>query len=40
MTEAIARTRQYAIDSVEIARFAIVAICGCALVAAGEMLPL
>ncbi len=40
MSQAIAHTRRIAFDSVEIARFAIVSACGCALIAAGAVLPL
>lgn len=39
MEKAIARTRKIAQESAEIARFAIVSACGCALIAAGQVLP-
>ena len=40
MSKAIALTRHYAADSVELLRVAIVISCAAALIAAGEMLPL
>lgn len=40
MSKAIARTRVYATQSMEVARFAIVSSCACALIAAGQLLPL
>jgi len=40
MTKAIAITRHYAADSVELLRCVIVVSCAAALIAAGEMLPL
>ncbi len=39
MSKAIALTRQISFDSVEAARFAIVSLCGCSLIAAGAVLP-
>ncbi|WP_281276787.1 hypothetical protein [Alteraurantiacibacter aquimixticola] len=39
MTKAIALTRAHAARSAEAIRFAIVTICGCALIAAGQVLP-
>lgn len=40
MSKAIALSRRYALDSVELLRCAIVLGCAAALIAAGEMLPL
>jgi hypothetical protein len=40
MSKAIAFTRTRAVDSVEALRFVIVVACGCALIAAGQFLPL
>ncbi len=40
MSKTIVRTREFAEQSLEIARFAIVSTCACALIAAGQMLPL
>lgn len=40
MSKAIALTRSYATDGAEAIRFAIVAACGCALVAAGQAFPI
>ncbi len=39
MSKAIALSRQITFDTVEAARFAIVAVCGCSLIAAGAVLP-
>lgn len=40
MSNAFALARRYAGHSAEIARFAIVSACACALLAAGQVLPL
>ncbi|WP_272917373.1 hypothetical protein [Alteraurantiacibacter buctensis] len=40
MSKAIALSRHYALDSIELLRCAIVLGCATALIAAGEMLPL
>ncbi|MEO5707442.1 MAG: hypothetical protein ABIT10_12720 [Alteraurantiacibacter sp.] len=39
MSKAIALTRHYAFDSIELLRCAIVLTCAAALIAAGEALP-
>lgn len=39
MSKAIALTRAHAANGAEALRFAIVAACGCALVAAGQAFP-
>lgn len=39
MSKAIALSRQITFDSFEVARFAVVSLCGCSLMAAGAVLP-
>ncbi len=39
MSQALALIRRQSIDVIEALRFAIVATCGCALLAAGQALP-
>ena len=40
MSQAIALVRRQSIDALEVVRVALVAACGCALIAAGQVLPL
>lgn len=40
MSKAIALSRHYALDSIELLRLAIVLTCAAALIAAGDALPL